>query len=400
MRAWSLLLTTLVLAACSCARALRPGDPLPGLDGAELAEFERGRAVFERTFLPETGLGPLFNATACAECHEDPVTGGVGDEVELQAARLGRPLPAVAAWGGEDTAPPAAAEPGCDLLFAEGGPVYQLQVTPALHDALGIDSEPVPAEAQTARRTVPDLFGFGLLDAVPDAVILARSDPDDANGDGISGRPNRFIDGRVGRFGRKAFVPTLAEFNAGAFQLEQGVTVAEAPGEGTVGGRPLPPGVDPTPDPELDAESVRLADAFVRFLAPPSRRVATGAAAQGKRVFERIGCASCHVPMLRTGPSEVRALANRDVVAYTDLLLHDMGAGLADICFGDATPSEFRTEPLMGLRLSRRFLHDGRAASIEEAIQLHGGEAAAARRAFGALPARDRSALLEFLRTL
>lgn len=400
MRGSLLLSASLALGVCSCARALRPGDPLPGLDREERQAFERGRVVFEQVFTPEAGLGPLFNANSCAECHEDPVTGGVGDEIELHATRPGTVAPVLAGLTGEDTAPPVPQEAGCDLLFAEGGPVYQLQVTPALHDALGIDREPVPADAHTAQRTIPDLFGFGLLDAVPDAEILARSDPDDADHDGISGRPNRFIDGRIGRFGRKAFVPTLLEFNAGAFQLEQGITVAEAPDEGTVGGQPIPPGVDPTPDPELDAESVRLADAFVRFLAPPSRRVASGAAAYGKQVFTQVGCAACHVPALRTGPGEVRAVANRDVVAYTDLLLHDMGPELADICFGDATPSEFRTEPLMGLRFSTRFMHDGRAASIEDAIQLHGGEASAARTAFGALPERKRTALLKFLRTL
>lgn len=423
MRGSLLLSATLALGVCSCARALRPGDPLPGLDREEREAFERGRVVFEQVFTPETGLGPLFNANACAECHEDPVTGGVGDEIEVHATRPGPAAPLLAALNGEDTASPlpqplspslppspslplppslsaAPQDAGCDLLFAMGGPVYQLQVTLALHDALGIDREPVPADAHTAQRTIPDLFGFGLLDAVPDAEILARSDPDDADHDGISGRPNRFIDGRIGRFGRKAFVPTLLEFNAGAFQLEQGITVAEAPDEGTVGGQPMPPGVDPTADPELDAESVRLADAFVRFLAPPSRRVASGAAAYGKQVFTQVGCAACHVPALRTGPSEVRAVANRDVVAYTDLLLHDMGPELADICFGDATPSEFRTEPLMGLRFSTRFMHDGRAASIEEAIQLHAGEATAARAAFSALPERKRAALLKFLRTL
>jgi CxxC motif-containing protein (DUF1111 family) len=395
-----LLVVVVALVACGCARVLRPGDPLPGLRRAERDAFERGRLVFERSFAPETGLGPLFNAESCAECHEDPGSGGVGDEIELHAARFGAAGPVALAFGGEDTAPPRRAQAGCDLLFAEGGPVYQQQVTPALRAALGIDSEPVPADAQTAHRTSPDVFGFGLLDAVTDATILSRADPDDDDEDGISGRPNRFVDGRIGRFGRKAFVPTLSEFNAGAFQIELGITVAEAPDEGTVGGQPLPPGVDPTPDPELDAESVQLANAFVRFLAPPSRRTPTGKAARGKRVFDRIGCAECHVPKLRTGPSPVRALANRDVAAYTDLLLHDMGPELADICFGDAAPSEFRTEPLMGLRFSTRFLHDGRATSIEDAIRLHGGEAASSRAKFLALSDRDRAALVAFLSKL
>jgi CxxC motif-containing protein (DUF1111 family) len=244
------------------------------------------------------------------------------------------------------------------------------------------------------------VFGFGLLDAVTDSTILAGADPGDADGDGISGRVNRFLDGRVGRFGRKAFVPTLAEFNAGAFQIEQGVTVPQVPDEGSVGGMPIPPGVDPLPEPELDAESVRDVQAFVRFLAPPPRIHPDAMARRGAGVFARIACAACHVPVLRTGPSDVAALAHRDVAAYTDLLLHDMGPASADICFGDATASEFRTEPLMGLRFATRYLHDGSAQTLEAAIDRHGGEAAAARDAFATLSARDRAALLAFLRTL
>jgi CxxC motif-containing protein (DUF1111 family) len=120
-------------------------------------------------------------------------------------------------------------------------------------------------------------------------------------------------------------------------------------------------------------------------------------ARRGQKLFARIDCTACHVPKLTTGQSDVAALSNREVHAYTDLLLHDMGPGLADICFGDASPSEFRTEPLMGLRLSTVYLHDGRAKSIEEAIRLHDGEAASSRDAFLALSARERRALVAFL---
>ena len=395
----------LVAVAAQCGRPPKLGEPLQGLTPEQLDRFERGRVVFERVFTPAEGLGPLFNADACAECHEDPLVGGTGDEIELHATRFETTLQSVlsandpggrarAAAPSEDLAP---ACPICDLLLDQGGPVYQLQVTEALRKALGIDSEPVPAEASTARRTIPDLFGFGLLDAVPDSTLLALADPSDADGDGISGRVNHFADGRIGRFGRKALVPALDEFNAGAFQIEQGVTNFAAPDEGTVGGLPIPPGVDPLPEPELNEEDVRLASDFVRFLAPPHPLVMGNEARRGQEIFERIDCAACHVPKLRTGPSDVAALANRDVHAYTDLLLHDMGPDLADICFGDASPSEFRTEPLMGLRLSTVFLHDGRAKSIEEAIRLHGGEAAASRDAFLALAPRQRRALLAFL---
>lgn len=378
----NLVVLAVIWATTACPRPPEPGDPLDGLTDEQQARFEKGRPIFDRVFTPETGLGPLFNSTACASCHADPVSGGAGEITEVHATAFRNGF--------------------CDPLAHLGGPVYQQQVTPALRQALGIEKEPIPREATgRALRTTPDVFGFGLLDAVPDAAILALADPDDADGDGISGRVNRFFDGRIGRFGRKAFAPTLAEFNEGAFQVEQGVTTPNIRDEGTIGGRPIPEGVDTVPEPEIDAETVALVDAFVRFLAPPAPRKPTRAAKRGRRIFSDLGCAACHVPTLKTGNHEVNALADREVAAYTDLLLHEMGPELADICLGlVATPSEFRTEPLMGLRLAKRFLHDGRAGSVEEAIRLHGGEAAKARDRFAALPDADRAALLEFLGSL
>jgi CxxC motif-containing protein (DUF1111 family) len=377
---------TLILGAfAACRRPPAPGEPLRGLSAAERARFDSGRVVFAQVFTPETGLGPLFNANACAECHEDPVSGGTGDEVERHAAAFH----------------PEASGRACDELPAFGGPVFQDSVTPLLRAALGIDREPVPPTATAvAVRTTPDVLGFGLLDAVPDSAILALADPDDRNGDGISGRPNRFFDGRLGRLGRKALVPTLREFNDGAFQIEQGITSPSVPVEGTVAGRPLPAGTDPAADPELQAHGLVVTDAFVRLLAPPAPLKPSREARQGRELFGRIGCAGCHVPALRTGDSPIAALKNKEVAAYTDLLLHDMGPEAADICFGLATPSEFRTEPLMGLRLATQFLHDGRAKTPAQAIDLHGGEGAKSRDLFRALPAVDRAALVAFLKTL
>jgi len=358
--------------------ALEPGVPLPGLTLEQRAAFERGRGVFETEFTPETGLGPLFNNNACSQCHEDPVTGGVGEEIERHA-----------------TAFPA---PACDDLAPHGGPVFQDSVTPALHAALAIEREAVPAEAtDSAVRTTPSLLGFGLLEAVPDAEILALADPLDRNGDGISGRPNRTADGRVGRFGRKAQVATLGEFNAGAFVNEMGITSPTEPHEQTIDGAPLPAGVDPTPDPELTQDAVDATTAFVRLLAPPAPLPRTFVEERGRVTFVLIGCAGCHVPALVTGFNRVRALNLKIVQAYTDLLLHDMGPTLADICLGLAQPAEYRTEPLMGLRFKTAFLHDGRAPSIAAAIRLHAGEAVRARNRFLALPVAERSALLRFL---
>jgi len=366
-----------------CARPIQPGEPLPGLSRAERERFDRGQVEFERVFTPETGLGPLFNAEACAECHEDPVPGGPGDEIELHITSFD----AVAGL--------------CDLLVEQGGPVFQQKATPALEAARGISGEPTPAAASArGRRSSPDVLGFGLLDAVPDSRILAYADPDDLDGDGISGRPNHSLDGRLGRFGRKALVPTLREFNEGALPVEQGMTTPGVPGEESIGGEPIPAGVDPVADPEVDQATVDLIDAFVRLSAPPSPKPFTSAAKRGRGVFRRIGCAACHVPTLETGNNPVRALRYQRVDAYTDLLLHDMGPELADICLGLALPSEFRTEPLMGLRLSEQFLHDGRATSIEEAIRLHGGEGTRSRDRFEALSDRERQSLLEFLGSL
>lgn len=379
----AVVLGLLVLAA-ACRRP-QPGDPLPGLSAAERAQFDSGRAVFESTFTAEVGLGPLFNASGCAECHEDPVVGANGDEVERHAAVFH----------------PERAGLKCDELAAQGGPVFQDSLTPALRSALGIEKEPLPAGVTTvAARSTPDIFGFGLLDAVPDSVILAYADPDDKNHDGISGRPNRFFDGRLGRFGRKALVPALREFNDGAFQIEIGITNPSVPVEGTVAGDSLPAGTDPAPDPEIGGRALVLTDLFVRLLAPPAPLKQSGEARTGGEVFGRVGCAGCHVPKLRTGDNAIAALSHKEVAAYTDLLLHDMGPERADICFGLATPSEFRTEPLMGLRLATQFLHDGGAKTPEEAIELHAGEATRARDLFKSLPAADRAALLAFLKTL
>ncbi len=381
----ALLALTLVNATAgttSCPRIPQPGDPLPGLSAQELDRFARGRDLFMRKFTPETGPGPLFNADACSECHEDPAIGGTGDELETHITMAG-------------------AHGTCDPLLAHGGPVFQHHVTPALHAALGIDAEPLPPGDRTrATRTIPDVFGFGLLDAVPDREILRRADPDDRNHNGISGRASMTPDGHVGRFGRKAAFATLDDFNAGALLIEQGITSPAQPVEETIGGKPIPPGVDPVPDPELSAEDLESLDDFVRFLAPPIRLPLDSEGERGRLIFGSIGCASCHTPSLTTGRSRVRALSMKRVEAWTDLLLHDMGPERADICLGSATPSEFRTEPLMGLRLAKVFMHDGAAKTVQLAIEMHGGEGARARERFAHLRPSERAAMLRFLATL
>jgi CxxC motif-containing protein (DUF1111 family) len=373
--------------ALSGCRTKEPalGEPLAGLTPDQQAQFAAGKRVFQRVFTPEDGLGPLFNANSCAECHEKPATGGVGDEIEVQATRF-------------------SATNMCDALFPQGGPVIQQHATPLLQ-AKGIQMQQTPPGAQLARRSTPPLFGLGLVDAIPDETVTAREGPNDPKPPGILGHANRSIDGRVGRFSRKAGVPTLLEFTARAFPNEMGITRPLSPVEGTVGGAPMPPDTDPAPDPEIGMDDIQKALTFVRFLAPPpplhltnfNDRVLAG---RGRRVFQELDCAACHVPEMRTGRNPIQALDRKRIALYSDLLVHDMGADLSDICMGQAQASEFRTELLMGLRFRDQFLHDGSAQSVSEAIERHGGEAQSSRDRFKALTDYDKSALLIFLGTL
>ena len=379
------LLLALLLWGCKTPKQPALGEPLAELTPDQRAQFLEGKKVFQRVFEPKDGLGPLFNGNSCAECHETPVVGGVGDEVEVHATRFVAPN-------------------SCDPLFQEGGPVIQQDATPLLR-ALGIEKEQIPPGAAQARRSTPPLFGFGLLDAIPEATLLSHEDPHDANGDGIFGRANRTIDGRVGRFGRKAAVATLMEFNAGAFPQEMGVTTPLSPVEETINGKPVPPETDPAPDPEVTVEDIEKVTSFTRFLAPPPRQIFTNSedkylAARGKKLFSLIKCAVCHVPKMKTGPNAIKPLNCKEVALYSDLLLHAMGAELADICLNQAHPSEFRTEMLMGLRFREKFLHDGSAKTVQEAIERHDGEARRSRDIFKGLSERDKKALLKFLETI
>ena len=343
---------------------------------------------FSAFSLNSDGLGPLFNidGVSCAECHEDPVGGGVGNEVETHATRFVAPN-------------------NCDPLFDEGGPVIQQDAT-SLLKAKGVLKEEIPARATgQGHRSSPSLFGFGLIDLIPEKTILAYEDPEDKDKDGISEGANRTIDGRVGRFGRKAGVATLFEFNAGAFPAEMGVTTPLSPKEETINGRVVPPDADPATDPEVSQLDIQRVTNFIRFLAMPApklpiERAAVEQVQRSKKLFSDIQCACFHVPELQTGPSEIAALDRKPVALYSDLLLHDMGPELADICLDGANPAEFRTEMLMGLRLREKFLHDGSAGSVQQAIERHAAEARKARDAFAALSDKDKAALLAFLQTI
>jgi CxxC motif-containing protein (DUF1111 family) len=359
-----------------------PGSPLPGLTPDELARFRAGEVLFNRVFTPEEGLGPMFNEDQCSACHTDPASGGTGEQRVVKATRF-------------DGA-------NCDQLGEGGGLNVRTQTTPAMQ-AHGLSRETVPeAATERGRFTVPFLFGLGLVEAIPEAEIAVRADPDDRNRDGISGRVGRTVDGRPGRFGRKAEFATIADFTAGALLLEMGLTSPREPREARAGGKPIPEEVDPVPEPEIDQRSFNVLVDFVRFLAPlaprsPTWSLARDSIARGARLFRRVGCESCHVPTMTTGRSEVAALDRKVVALYSDLLLHGMGPALANVCAPGATPTELRTAPLMGLGARQVFLHDGRALSVRDAILLHGGEAQRARDAFAALDYRQQLELIKFL---
>lgn len=386
---WPAALVAWSFALGACGRepgvGAEPGRPLPHLTEDQLGRFLLGKAVFERLTVPEEGLGPLYNAERCSACHDVPVTGGSGPLLVLKATRF---------EGGR-----------CDLLTDEGGDNVQQRATPLLA-ARGVPREAIPRRATaTTRATGPSLYGLGLVEAIPDDAILKREDPDDADHDGISGRAPRTPDGRIARFGRKGEAATVLDFVDTALRFELGLTTPLHPAEETVNGTAVPPATDPKPEPEIDARGMNLLADFVRFLAPPARalpasRAARDSVAQGEGLFGSTGCASCHVPVLHTGRSAIAALDRRPVPLYSDLLLHDMGPGLADVCGSSASPSEYRTARLWGLRYRELLLHHGGARSAREAIAFHGGEAAAARTAFERLAPAQQATLLRFLASL
>jgi CxxC motif-containing protein (DUF1111 family) len=360
--------------------AREAGGPLPGLTAEEQSRFQAGLVLFQRIYAPEEGLGPFFNENQCSSCHTFPATGGTGEQLAIRAT----------AWD------PATGS--CDLLPDFNGENVHTAAIPALRER-GVLHRPVPEQAtHVARFNSPFLFGLGLAEAVPEETLLAL-----AAGNG--GRPGRDAAGRLARFGRKAEHATLASFVAGALLHEMGLTTSVHPRETRLDGLPMPPELDGVADPEVDDAALSLFVDFVRFLAPLPRLQPEGAegpewARRGEAIFQRIGCATCHTPFLETGPSPVPALDRKRVYLYSDLLLHDMGQERVNACGIAATPTELRTEPLMGLGHRRLFLHDFSAVSIPEAIDAHGGRGAAARAAFRALGELEQEYLIRFLRTL
>lgn len=377
------------LSACTAnadAVSGEPGDPLPGLSASDSVRFVAGQMLFNKVYTPDEGLGPAFNENQCSACHTVPAVGGTtGFERIVKTSR-------------------ADSLGACDLLGEEGGENIRTNTTPRLR-AHGVIAETIPTNAtDTGRFLPPFLFGLGLIEAIPEATITGTADPDDRDGDGISGRAARGPDGRLTRFGRKADIATIEGFTRSALRLEMGLTTRSNE-QDRINGGAVPAGVDLKPEPEVDAATIALLTDFVRFLTPPATARSRSAAhadtvTRGRRLFAQLGCTDCHTPSMRTGSQNTAALNRKTVNLYSDLLLHDMGPKLANVCAYDATPQELRTTMLMGLGHRRFYLHDGRAMDLRDAILAHGGEAQAARDAFARLPWLMQEYLVIFLNSL
>ena len=368
-------------------QAVLPGDPLPGITASEFSEFRLGLEDFTEVETAEDGLGPAFNGTSCAACHNVPAVGGGSVVVETRAGYR--------------------TEQGLAGLDHDGNTLMHLFSVPP-HNC----QPAAPDDANVFARRVPlSVFGDGLIEAIPDETILALEDPFDRDGNGVRGRASIVMDvatgtRRVGRFGWKAQQATLLAFAGDAYRNEMGITNDLFPKEYAYGISDaamrrcdLRPDPEDVRDPLTHKRGIDNFEAFMKFLAPIARGPIDQAARDGERVFQSLGCATCHVPALNTGPS-VNPLFNRKTVSlYSDLLLHDIGTG-DGILQAAANGEEIRTPALWGLRLRRPLLHDGSASTIEEAVVRHLREAELARRGFSQLREADRALLMAFLRSL
>jgi len=384
------------------------------------------------------GLGPLFNTMSCQSCHirdgrgrpprsdeemlsmlvrvsldgdavsdreRDPHAGVVlepnyGDQIQNGAiAGVAAEARVTIRWIEEEGA------------YADGTR-YTLRRPEYLLEDLGWGA--LDERAVLSGRVAPALVGAGLLDTIPDATLLALADPDDADGDGISGRVNRVWDAgtgatAIGRFGWKAEQPDVRQQVAAAFNGDIGITSSLFPTDGRSAAQREAITAPDGGAPEVSDRILDLVTFYCKTLAvPASRSLDDPVVQRGQELFRGAGCASCHLETLVTGDDPAfPELSGQTIHAYTDLLLHDMGPGLADgRSVFDASGSEWRTPPLWSVGLvylvnrHTNYLHDGRARNLEEAILWHGGEAEAAKEAFRALDAEDRRALVAFLRAL
>lgn len=362
--------------------------PIEGLTFAENMRFLTGDIAFnDEVFTVEKGLGPLFNANSCVSCH-------AGDG-------KGTPFTALIKFGQTDSTG--------NKFLDQGGPQLQTKAIP------GYEPETLPEGATYTSLVPPAVTGLGYLQYVTDEDIIAMSDPDDLNNDGIRGVPNwKELDdyltpaegaiernGKyIHRFGKKASIYNLLNQTVFAYNEDMGITSIFDPTD-TYSGLSI--------EPEVSAATIRNQVAYLETLkAPIQRNQDDEQVIHGKEIFKQINCAACHKPELKTGYAPIEALSHKTFHPYTDLLLHDMGPELDDgYTEGSAKTSEWRTAPLWGLGLSPDsqgkvyyLMHDGRARSIEAAILMHGGEAEKSKNQFRELTQSEKDALLKFLESL
>ncbi|WP_235820221.1 di-heme oxidoreductase family protein [Falsiruegeria litorea] len=414
-------------------------------------DFQLGNGLFKKLWvsspsstLASDGLGPLYNARSCQRCHIKDGRGhppnGSQDKAVSMFLRVSIPGGAEPE-GIEDyiaTRPdPTYGQQLQDFALPGHPAEYTLQVTYSEHpvvlsggevvtlrepkyEAANLGYGPLHPDAMLSPRVAPQMIGLGLLEAIPASDILAHVDENDADGDGVSGRANivwsaEFDQPMLGRFGLKAGSPTVNEQSSAAFSGDIGISSPLFPdpwGECTetqTACRAAPHGDTDVRGYEIDMDAMNLVTFYGRNLAVPNRRDENDSQVlRGKQVFYETGCIACHTPKfvthrLRGQPEQSFQL----IWPYSDMLLHDMGPGLADNRpEARATGSEWRTPPLWGIGLTRQvsghtqFLHDGRARSLLEAVLWHGGEAQAQREAVVAMPKPDRDALVRFLESL
>jgi CxxC motif-containing protein (DUF1111 family) len=412
------------------------GDALPGTDPQA---FKEAKNTFGEIENIHDGLGPTFNERGCGSCHTTPVIGGSGEQIERRFGRV---------------------EDGVFLAFDtdednQGGTLRQLFSVGTYHNGsmectIPVETTPSNANVRNVGRRTQPLFGLGLVDAMPDAFFDRLADAQPASVRGIVNRvpvvlpdprdPSQRIGSmRVGRFGWKGLIPSLLVFSGDAYDNEMGITTQSCfdgvsilefaeenfpnnvpPPEGCNGGDLAPSQPDHPDLPAFNDDAVGpcnggrteiqddlvLFTTFMELLAPPSRDFSDPKSIRrGKPLFTQIGCAHCHVTTTFVTPRRPfnGVPGNFAFNPYSDFLVHDMGS-LGDRIgeTGDSKPQTrlMRTQPLWGARFNKRFLHDGRAGNIQEAIQAHDGQGAAARDAFNALDRADQHALIQFVRSL
>ncbi len=407
--------------------------PIPGLSSRDMAAHELGDQLFEQPFVAAPaahfgGLGPAFNNISCANCHHNdgfglPTFGALGSSLLMRIS-----IPGTDAHGGPNPAPGFGGqlqnmslygvkpEVQVSLTYTDQVFTFPDGATAVMHyPAYNLYDPyiPLPAGYLTSPRLGPPVFGLGLLENIPEATIIALADPADANGDGIKGHANYVYNPytnrrELGRFGMKANTSTLQVQVATAFQQDMGLTSYVQPQKSVYGQDQMAwvtdHGKTDLADTMLDAVVF-----YIRSLAVPARRnVTSEQVKRGEMLFRQLNCSGCHTPTLYTGTDvNLPALSNQRIHPYTDMLVHDMGAPLADNRPDYlASGTEWRTAPLWGVGMFEKtngvpyYLHDGRARSLEEAILWHEGEARSSKDQYTHLSAADRKAVVSFLQSL